>query len=318
MSRKPKGPFVHERAIVEKRAIVGPGTRVWAFAHVLARARIGRDCNICDHVFIEGDVVVGDRVTVKPGVQLWDGLRVEDDVFIGPNATFANDRFPRSKQYQETIPRTYLRAGASIGANATVLSGVTVGTNSMIGAGAVVTTDVPPNSIVAGNPARISGYVAVRKKGALLARKPLAGSSRVRGVRFIKLSGGVDLRGRLVAASVGGEIPFEPRRLMVVADVPSKEVRGERAYRRLEQFIICLRGSCSLLLDDGREREEALLDSPETGVFVPAGVWTSFFRHSSDAMVLVAASRGYEPDDYIRDYGAFREAALVKRKRTSR
>src|SRR6188768_3268196 len=106
--------FVHPHALCESTA-VGENTRIWAFAHVLPGASIGRDCNICDHVFIENDVVLGDRVTIKSGVQLWDGLRLGDDVFVGPNATFANDRFPRSKQYPEAFLPTIVADGASIG-----------------------------------------------------------------------------------------------------------------------------------------------------------------------------------------------------------
>lgn len=151
-------PFIHPQALVESPHL-GAGTRVWAFAHILPGARIGADCNICDQVFIENDVVVGDRVTVKCGVQLWDGLRVEDEVFIGPNATFTNDLFPRSKVYPETFAVTVLRRGASIGANATILAGLTIGEGAMVGAGAVVTRDVPPGAIVVGNPARIKGYI---------------------------------------------------------------------------------------------------------------------------------------------------------------
>src|SRR5690606_29284015 len=149
--------FVHPQALCESQNI-GAGTRVWAFAHVLGGARIGADCNVCDHVFIENDVVVGDRVTIKCGVQLWDGLRVADEVFIGPNATFTNDLFPRSKQYPEKFPQTHIERGASIGANATILAGVTIGALAMVGAGAVVTRDVPARAVVAGNPARILRY----------------------------------------------------------------------------------------------------------------------------------------------------------------
>jgi|GEM_PF-10484 len=150
--------FSHAQALVEPGARIGERTRIWAFAHVLAGAKIGADCNICDHVFIENDVLVGDRVTIKCGVQLWDGLRIEDDVFIGPNATFTNDIFPRSKQYPEKFLQTHILAGASIGANATILAGVTIGEKAMVGAGAVVTKDVPAHAIVAGNPARIIRY----------------------------------------------------------------------------------------------------------------------------------------------------------------
>ncbi len=150
--------FSHSQALVEPGARIGERTRIWAFAHVLPGAKIGIDCNICDHVFIENDVIIGDRVTIKCGVQLWDGLRVADDVFIGPNATFTNDLFPRSKQYPEKFLPTHIKAGASIGANATILAGVTIGEKAMVGAGAVVTKDVPPRAVVVGNPARIVRY----------------------------------------------------------------------------------------------------------------------------------------------------------------
>jgi acetyltransferase-like isoleucine patch superfamily enzyme len=152
-------PFIHDRAIVEPGARVGAGTRVWAFAHVLGGARVGRDCNICDGVFVENDVVIGDRVTLKCGVQLWDGVRLEDDVFVGPNATFTNDLFPRSRQQPETFAQTHVRKRASLGANCTILAGIVIGEHAMVGAGAVVTKDVPPYAIVVGNPARLHGWV---------------------------------------------------------------------------------------------------------------------------------------------------------------
>ncbi len=151
---------VHPQGLVEEGAVIGARTRVWAFVHVLAGARIGEDCNLCDHVFIENDVSIGDRVTIKCGVQVWDGVILEDDVFVGPNATFTNDLLPRSKQNSWKFSRTVVRRGASIGANATILAGLEIGANAMIGAGAVVTKDVPPNAIVVGNPARIKGYVS--------------------------------------------------------------------------------------------------------------------------------------------------------------
>lgn len=149
--------FCHPHALVESSKI-GAHTRIWAFAHVLPGARIGSDCNICDHVFIENDVIIGDRVTIKCGVQIWDGVHLADDVMIGPNATFTNDLFPRSKQSFE-LKRTIVERGASIGANATILCGITIGAGAMIGAGAVVTRDVPPKAVVVGNPGRIMRYL---------------------------------------------------------------------------------------------------------------------------------------------------------------
>jgi UDP-2-acetamido-3-amino-2,3-dideoxy-glucuronate N-acetyltransferase len=148
------GYFIHSLACVETKSI-GHGTRIWAFSHILAGARIGRNVNICDHTFIENDVIVGDRVTIKCGVYLWDGLRLQDDVFVGPNVAFANDKFPRSKQFLDRFPETIVKKGASIGANATILPGIVIGEHAMVGAGAVVTRDVPDNCVVVGNPARI-------------------------------------------------------------------------------------------------------------------------------------------------------------------
>ena len=150
---------IHPSADVQSDAI-GTNTNIWQFCVVLPKAVIGCDCNICSHCFIENDVIIGDRVTVKSGVQLWDGLRVEDDVFIGPNVTFTNDKFPRSKAYPENFPITTVCRGASIGGGAVILPGITIGEYAMVGAGSVVTRNVPPGVIVTGNPARVIGQVA--------------------------------------------------------------------------------------------------------------------------------------------------------------
>lgn len=147
--------FKHPRALIEPGTKIGDNTRIWAFAHILSGAIIGANCNICDYVFIENDVIIGDRVTVKCGVQLWNGIRLNDDVFVGPNVTFTNDKFPRSKQYPTEYPMTIIKEGASIGANATILPNIKIGKKAMVGAGSVVTKDVPDNVIVVGNPARV-------------------------------------------------------------------------------------------------------------------------------------------------------------------
>ena len=153
---------IHPLSDVQSRHI-GEGTRIWQFCVVLPNARIGADCNICSHVFIENDVVIGNRVTVKCGVQIWDGIRIADDVFIGPHVTFTNDPFPRSRKVLAEYPVTTIGEGASIGANATILPGITIGPGAMVGAGAVVTRDVPKNTIVKGNPAVFTGSAKPRK-----------------------------------------------------------------------------------------------------------------------------------------------------------
>lgn len=151
--------MIHPQAIVEPGVTLGARTRVWAFAHIIGPAAIGVDCNICDHTFIEGGVRLGDRVTVKCGVFLWDGLIVEDDVFIGPCAAFTNDMRPRSRQNRGSYLTTTLRQGCSLGANATILPGLSIGRWAMVAAGAVVTSDVADFSLVMGNPARHRGWV---------------------------------------------------------------------------------------------------------------------------------------------------------------
>ena len=309
--------FVHPEAIVEEGASIGSGTRVWAFVHVLPGAVIGEDCNICDGVFIENDVRIGDRVTIKCGVQLWDGIVLEDDVFVGPNATFTNDRFPRSKQYLERFPRTFVKKGASIGANSTLLPGITVGERAMVGAGAVVLHDVPARAVVVGNPARVTGYVDTPR----IERRRFAGRAgeeslplvSVRGVRVISFPEIVDVRGRLTYAQVGDKLPFLPQRFFVVYGVPSREVRGEHAHRRLHQLLVCLHGEMALIVDDGQSREEILLDTPTLGVYLPPMTWGIQYRYSPDAVLMVLASHGYEPDDYIRDYQEFLQLAQSRR-----
>ncbi len=146
--------MIHHLADTQS-ANIGSGTKIWQFTVVLPDAVIGRNCNICAQCFIENNVVIGDNVTIKNSVQLWNGLRIEDDVFIGPNVTFTNDKFPRSKKYPDAFLTTTIKKGASIGGGAVILPGLTIGEHAMVGAGAVVTRDVPAGCIVIGNPAKI-------------------------------------------------------------------------------------------------------------------------------------------------------------------
>jgi acetyltransferase-like isoleucine patch superfamily enzyme/dTDP-4-dehydrorhamnose 3,5-epimerase-like enzyme len=302
--------FIHPNAIVEPGAQLGARTRVWAFAHILPEATIGEDCNFCDHVFVENDVIIGDRITIKCGVQIWDGITIENDVFIGPNVTFTNDPFPRSKQYPEEFARTVVRRGASIGANATILPGIIIGQNSVVGAGAVVTSNVPPFAIVTGNPARISGYSQSEVKQSVKPHKmtPSLKNGDVAGVEIYHLPFITDLRGNLSVAEYGKDLPFVPKRYFLVFDVPSKEVRGEHAHRNLHQFLVCVKGSCSIVVDDGHKREEFVLDEPNIGLHIPPMVWATQYKYTPDAMLLVLASEAYDADDYIRDYDEFLSA----------
>lgn len=301
--------FIHPQALCETDQ-VGDGTRIWAFAHVLAGAVVGSDANICDGVFIEEDVVVGDRVTVKCGVQLWNGTRIADDVFIGPNATLTNDPFPRSRQVPERFPQLRIERGASVGANATILPGLTIGRGAMVGAGAVVTKDVPANAIVRGNPARIVGYVGDRDQAPVRVDIPTgpAGDPSltplVGGARLHQLRRASDLRGSLVATD-HDDLPFQPERTFLVLGVPTTEVRGEHAHRSCEQVLICVNGSVSCVVDDGTARREVRLDRPDVGLYMPAMLWGTQYRYSADAVLLVLASLPYDPDDYIRDYETF-------------
>jgi UDP-2-acetamido-3-amino-2,3-dideoxy-glucuronate N-acetyltransferase len=305
--------FVHRDARCESTRL-GDGTRVWAFAHVLPGAVIGDDCNICDGVFIENDVVIGSRVTVKCGVQLWDGLRIADDVFIGPNATFTNDRFPRSRHRPDRFATTTVQRGASIGANATILPGLEIGEEAMVGAGAVVTRSVPPYAIVVGNPARITGYVD-SLAGDRVA--PQVGPpaeigvehTEVEGLTLYRFAEHRDMRGTLTAGSFdlasAGAVPFQPRRWFFVYDVPSAEVRGGHAHRDCHQFLVCPHGQVAVVGDDGYRRRQFLLDAPNIGLHLAPMTWATQYKYTHEAVLLIFASHPYDPDDYIRRHSEF-------------
>lgn len=306
--------FQHPAAIVETDRI-GTGTSIWAFAHILPGATIGNDCNFCDHTFVENDVVVGNNVTVKCGVQLWDGVRLEDDVFVGPNATFTNDPFPRSGRQPDKYSETLVRHGASIGANATILPGLTIGQNAIVGAGAVVTKDVPPNAIVRGNPAQLVGYSApdCKRKIVPLREPGLAAPAEpedltVPGVRLIPMPIISDLRGALTFGQYPDHLPFEPKRVFIVYDVPSSKIHGEHAHRTLEQFLVCVVGSVHVAVENGSQTDSVVLNGPGVGLYVPPMVWSTQYAYTSDAILMVLASDVYDDAEYIRDYDEYLRA----------
>lgn len=297
--------FIHSHAICESENI-GQGSRIWAFAHILPGAIIGNDVNVCDHVFIENDVIIGDRVTLKSGVQLWDGIEIENDVFVGPNVSFTNDAHPRSKQYPEQFSRTRIQQGASIGAGAVILPGVVVGRNAMVGAGAVVTKDVPANAQVVGNPAFIQGYLdqsgyRLETQQNLLSKVE---NTDPKDNFLVELPIVQDLRGQLAVADFES-IPFIPHRFFSISDVPNKNVRGAHAHRECHQFLVALRGSVRAATDDGQNRHEYLLDSPSKGLYMPPMTWGTQYAYSDDAVLGVFASHPYDENDYIREYSNF-------------
>ena len=299
--------FVHDQAICESKTI-GSGSRIWAFTHILPDAQIGSDCNICDHVFVENDVRIGSRVTVKCGVQIWDGVTLEDDVFVGPNVTFTNDMFPRSKKYPAEFGRTTIKKGASLGANSTILPGIVIGSYAMVGAGAVVTKSVPPNAIVVGNPAKIVGYVDASPTETTTVEAPTkVGKSQVYpcGVTLHRMLEAVDIRGSLSVGEVEKDVPFPIKRYFIVSNVPTAETRGEHAHRECHQFLIAVKGTVHVVADNGKSRQEFVLDSHTLGLFLPAMTWGIQYKYSADAILMVFASEHYCNEDYIRDYDEF-------------
>ena len=300
--------FIHPMSDVKSEHI-GNRTRIWQFCVVLGGAVIGEDCNICAQCLIENDVIIGNRVTVKSGVQLWDGLRIGNDVFIGPNASFTNDRFPRSRQKPEKFLETTIHNSASIGAGAVILPGITIGSKAMVAAGAVVTRSVPPNAVVVGNPAKIVGYVDAGHFTSTteFSHKNNVGISdtNVTGVTLHRFPRVTDIRGSLTAGEFERTVPFPVKRYFMVFDVPSIETRGEHAHRECHQFLICVCGSCAVVADDGTNRQEFLLNGPDVGIHLPPMVWGIQYKYSRDAILMVFASHYYDSGDYIRDYSEF-------------
>src|SRR2546423_68438 len=219
------------------------------------------------------------------------GSRISAFVFVAHDAVIEDDVF--------------------VGPNACILSGVSIGRGARVQAGSVVIRDVPSHAIVAGKPARIVGYVDVppvahrearRARGA----RPLP-ALRAKGARLHPLPLIVDLRGALTFGEIGKHLPFAPKRFFVIYDVPNMEVRGEHAHKEDHEFIVCVKGSCSIMLDDGEYRDELVLDSPSIGLHVPPRPWRVHYKYSADALTLVLASELYDAEDYIRDYQQFRQ-----------
>jgi UDP-2-acetamido-3-amino-2,3-dideoxy-glucuronate N-acetyltransferase len=235
-----------------------------------------------------------------------EGCVFEDRVYVGVHATLSPP--PSEGDVKASL---LVRDGASIGPGAVVCGATVIGQGARVEPGAVVTDDIPPFSILAGNPARVIGYVAppVGAPVQRVERAPIPDDAGVvqlvGGAELVRLPEKVDLRGRLTYGEVGGLLPFVVKRFFFVYGVPSQEIRGEHAHHRLRQMLIAASGNVSVVIDDGHMRQEVLLDRPSMGLHIPPLVWGIQFRHSSDAVLLVLASDEYSADDYIRDYDEF-------------
>jgi acetyltransferase-like isoleucine patch superfamily enzyme len=300
----------HPSADIQTKNI-GFRTNIWQFCVVLPGANIGDDCNICANVFIENDVVIGNRVTIKSGVQIWDGVSIEDDAFIGPNVSFSNDLYPKSKHQPQIFLKTHVSKGASIGANATILPGIKIGANALVGAGSVVTHDVPENAIVFGVPAIIKGYSSVIVEK--LTEVNHNSSTTIPMIKSLKGGGDVyqlanikDLRGALSLVQYQQDLPFVVKRAFWIYDVPSSEIRGEHAHERCHQFLVCVKGGVTVITDNGVDRSEIRLDKPTVGLHIPPLIWAAQYKYTSDAILVVFASDEYDADDYIRSYSKFK------------
>jgi dTDP-4-dehydrorhamnose 3,5-epimerase-like enzyme len=250
---------------------------------------------------------IGHAVSIGRDVLLRASMTVGERVRIAARVIFADDR----------SDATVLQDGVRIGPAAVIGAGVRVGHGAEVRPGAVVMSDVPPNAIVEGNPARIVGYIQTTgpatgappagPAGPAPREAPAVQRLGVGEAALYRMRRVADLRGALTVGEVDRELPFEPKRYFLVFDVPSEELRGEHAHRRCHQFLLCAHGACTLLLDDGRSRSEVRLDRPELGVHMPPMTWGTQYRYSRDAVLLVFASEHYDPDDYIRTYDEFLE-----------
>jgi UDP-2-acetamido-3-amino-2,3-dideoxy-glucuronate N-acetyltransferase len=300
------GTFIDSSALFEADTL-GDGSRVLSYVHVGPGVTIGRNCGLNDHAVLVGEVVLEDDIEVQAGARLLGRVRLEQGVTVGAGAVVGAESPAR-----DGSDGVVVRRFASIGANVTVSPGVVVGRRAVVEAGAVVTQSVPANAIVSGNPATIVSYVdsghEAEAAQAVLPPTRLVGvaETRVRGVTLHGLTSARDLRGSLMAAEFTA-LPFAPRRLFTVYDVPSESVRGAHAHRQCSQFIVCLAGQVSCLVDDGSAREEIDLENSEIGLHIPPMVWGTQWRYTRDAVLLVLASHPYDAADYIRDYEEYLE-----------
>jgi UDP-2-acetamido-3-amino-2,3-dideoxy-glucuronate N-acetyltransferase len=275
------------------------------FAVVDASAKVGTGTVIGPHAVIDALASVGEHCVIESGAHVCRGTVIENQVHIGAHVAFA------SAPGGSPVPAV-VKQGAWIGANASIVAGVVIGAKAVVRPGTVVMRSVPPGAIVEGNPANIVGYVdAIQGPASAAMQAPVSrkGSAveatLVTGVTVHHFPVVPDLRGSLTVGEFDREIPFVPKRYFMVFGVPNREIRGEHAHHACHQFLICVRGSCAVVADDGHNKVEVTLDSPDRGIYLPPMTWGIQYKYSSDAMLLVFASHYYDSADYIRDYADF-------------
>jgi serine acetyltransferase len=257
---------------------------------------------------VSDDAFVGEGCRLSSGCVIGAGVRLDAHVVVGPNVVFVEPQ-------DGNEPRAaHAHSDVRIGANATIHAGVNLAAGCVVRPGAVVTRSVPPRAIVEGNPAIIVGYVGTEWQGSVVRPlSPKAGApvekTPVRGVTFHTFPVIPDLRGSLTVGEFQKDIPFVPKRYFMVFGVPSREVRGEHAHRECHQFLVCVRGTCAVMADDGERRVEVTLDAPHKGIYLPPMTWGVQYKYSPDALLLVFASHPYDAADYIRDYAEFLAAS---------
>ncbi len=265
-------------------------------------ARIGPNCHLQGNIAIEANVVL------KGGITLIGDIVIGRNSILEPGVCIAS---PKPGQPQAS-PVVRIGHQVHVGAGTVLLSGVSIGHHAWIEPGTVVLRNIPPHAVVSGNPAAISGYMddpayqgRMAANAVSLSDNPGVRSCLAEGVTVHQFARIRDLRGDLSVGEFERNLPFLPKRYFIVYDVPSTETRGEHAHKKCHQFLICVAGSVSVVVDDGIRREEVLLDNPNTGLFIPAGIWGIQYKYSANGTLLVFASEYYDASDYIRNYEEF-------------
>lgn len=282
---------------------IGKKPTLGRFISIGDSVTIGDNCSIEDNVTIGNHVTIGNGVTIESGVCICDKVRIDDNSHLASGVVFAKGK---DQDPTKTLPLTIVSSEALIGANSTICR-TTIGSNSIVKPGTVVTQKVPSNAIVCGNPAKITGYIdadiVTKSKHAIYPKdKPYISRT---GAQIFSIPKFSDMRGELSVVEIEHILPFAVKRLFYTYNIDTELVRGEHAHIHCHQFLIAVAGSVNVVCDDGYNREEFTLDSPQAGIHIPPLCWGVQYKHSKDNILLVLASHSYEADDYIRDYDAF-------------